>query len=266
MTDLLERIFKARSIAASREERAEPYAELRDRAMDRKRERRSFLRALHDAAAPAIIGEIKRASPSAGLIARNFDPAAIAQSYSRAGIDCISVLTESDHFLGELAFLDVARSNSRCPILRKDFLSTPYQVAQSSAYGADAVLLIAASLTDESLRDCLREAAEYDLDVVLEVHDRGQLERALALGPRIVGVNNRDLRTFEIDLGVSDYLLPKVPAGVTAISESGVRDRADLVRLHEAGAHGFLIGESLMRCDDPGALVRSFKSALHAPV
>ena len=265
MVDILHRIYDAKAAVLAHEQAREPYDAVRARALARKAERRSFLQAVQNADGPAIIGEIKRASPSAGLIARNFDPAGIAQMYDASGADCISVLTESDHFLGELAFLDVARKHAARPILRKDFLSTPYQIAQSAAYGADAVLLIVAGLADEQLRACMAEAALYDLDVLVEVHDRTERTRAVALGAKLVGINNRNLRTFETDLSVSEYLLPQVPASVTVISESGMQGPEDILRLHHAGARGFLVGEALMRAQQPGELIRSLKSAVHTP-
>jgi indole-3-glycerol phosphate synthase len=265
MADILNRIYDAKSAASAREESQEPYDMVRAHALASKRDRRRFLNALRASSGPAIIGEIKRASPSAGLIARNFDPALVAQVYDGAGVDCISVLTESDHFLGELGYLEIARKNSTRPLLRKDFLSTPYQIAQSAAYGADAVLLIVAGLKDDQLRSCIDEAAAYDLDVLIEVHDAGELDRALALGAQLIGINNRDLRTFETDLGVTEYLLPKIPSSITVISESGMRGPEDILRLHGAGARGFLVGEALMRAEDPGAALRALKAAVHAP-
>lgn len=264
MVDILHRIYDAKATVAAREEAEESYDAVRARALARKSERRSFLTAVRTSSGPAIIGEIKRASPSAGLIARNFDPASIAQTYDRAGVDCISVLTESDHFLGELSYLDLARKHSFRPLLRKDFLTTPYQIAQSAAYGADAVLLIVAGLTDEQLRVCMEEAAAYDLDVLVEVHDMPELGRAVSLGAKLIGINNRNLRTFETDLAVSEYLLPHVPAGVTVISESGMQGPEDILRLHEAGARGFLVGEALMRAEDPNGAIRALKAAVHA--
>ncbi|MGZ3503133.1 MAG: indole-3-glycerol phosphate synthase TrpC, partial [Vulcanimicrobiaceae bacterium] len=149
--------------------------------------------------------------------------------------------------------------------LRKDFLSTPYEIAQSAAYGADAVLLIAAGLTDEQLRANIAEAAAYDLDVLLEVHDEAELERAIALRVELIGINNRNLRTFETDLAVSEYLLPKAPSTVTVISESGMKEAGDIARLHAAGARGFLIGETLMRSEDPVETIASLKTALRTP-
>lgn len=264
MVDILHRIYDAKAAACAQEQAREPYDVVRAHALARKRERRPFLAAVRNADGPAIIGEIKRASPSAGLIARNFDPAAIARTYDSSGVDCISVLTEADHFLGELEYLDVARKHSSRPLLRKDFLSTPYQIAQSAAYGADAVLLIVAGLRDEQLRECMEEAAKYDLDVLVEVHDQAELGRALTLGAALVGINNRNLRTFETDLAVTEYLLPHVPASATVISESGMQGPEDILRLHGAGARGFLVGEALMRSEEPGGLIRALKSAIHA--
>jgi indole-3-glycerol phosphate synthase len=264
MADILHRIYDAKSAATAREEAEEPYDIVRAHALARRNERRGFLNALRASHGPAIIGEIKRASPSAGLIARNFDPALTAHAYEEAGVDCVSVLTESDHFLGELRYLEIARKNCSRPLLRKDFLSTPYQIAQSAAYGADAVLLIVAGLRDEQLRACMQEAVAYDLDVLVEVHDAAELSRALALGAMLIGINNRNLHTFETDLAVSEYLLPQVPRGVTVVSESGMQGPDDILRLHSAGARGFLIGEALMRADDPARLVRALKSAVVA--
>jgi len=265
MVDILHRIYEAKASVLVHEQARESYDAVRAHALARRHQRRGFLRALRETGGPAIIGEIKRASPSAGLIARNFDPAAIAQVYEGAGVDCISVLTEADHFLGELSYLEVARNHSSRPLLRKDFLTTPYQIAQSAAYGADAVLLIVAGLTDDQLRACIDEAAQYDLDVLVEVHDAIELSRAASVGARLVGINNRDLRTFETDLAVSDYLLPQVPEGIIAVSESGMQGPDDILRLHRAGARGFLVGEALMRADEPAAFVRALKSAIHAP-
>lgn len=262
MSDILTRIFESKAAALAREEAAEPLDAVRRRAAARRPERRRFLDAIRQAAGPAIVGEIKRASPSAGLIARNFDPAKTAAIYQTAGVDCISVITESDHFLGELGYVDVVRAQTRVPLLRKDFLSTPYQIAQSAAHGADAVLLIVAALDDAQLRRCMDEASQFGLDVLVEVHDESELARALSLGATLVGINNRNLRTFETDLAVSEFLLPGVPRGVTAISESGMREPDDILRLHRAGARGFLVGESLMRSDDPAGLIQSLKNAL----
>lgn len=261
MSDILRKIYAAKAVHREADEAREPYDALRERALARRAERRPFERALREANGPAIIAEIKRASPSAGLIARNFDPPAIAEIYDRSGADAISVLTEADHFLGELAFLDAVRPRTSKPLLRKDFLATPYDVAQSAAHGADCILLILAWLDGEAMRACLEEARAYDLDVLVEVHDLAELERAAAVGATLVGINNRNLRTFETDLAVTEHLLPHVAPGAFAISESGMRDAGDVDRLRAAGARGFLIGESLMRAEDPASLIASLKAA-----
>jgi indole-3-glycerol phosphate synthase len=227
--------------------------------LERVKERRGFFAALQRADGGAIVAEIKRASPSAGLIARSFDPGAIGRAYDEAGADAISVLTERDHFLGELAYLDEVRAVTTRPLLRKDFIWTRYQVAQSAAYGADCILLIVAGMDDAALHDSMSEAREYALDVLVEVHDEPDLARALAAGATLVGINNRNLRTLETDLAVSEHLLPLATPSVFAISESGMRDASDVARLRAAGARGFLIGEALMHSRDPKALIGSLR-------
>src|SRR5271155_2027240 len=183
MSDFLERLYAGKRATLAQEEASESYAVLATRADARRAERRPFAQALRNARGAAIVAEIKRASPSVGLIARNFDPMVIAAEYELAGADAISVLTESDHFLGDLSYLDIARRHSTRPILRKDFLSTRYQIAQSAAYGADAVLLIVAGLDDATLRELAEEAARFDLDTLVEIHDEEELARALRLSP-----------------------------------------------------------------------------------
>lgn len=266
MSDTLQRIYAVKAASLAEEQAREPYEAVRERALARKTERRAFRAGLEAANGGAIVAEIKRASPSSGLIARSFDADAIARVYDAAGADAISVLTERDHFLGELAYLDVVRKASSRPILRKDFMWTSYQIAQSAAYGADCVLLIVAGMDDAALNASMEEAAAYDLDVLAEAHDERELCRAIAAGARLVGINNRNLRTLETDLAVSEHLLPKVPAGVFAVSESGMRDASDVARLRAAGARGFLIGEALMRSDDPGSLIESLRSGVRAPL
>lgn len=261
MSDILTRLYEGKARVLAEEQVREPLATLQERAEARRAERRPFRDALTQARGAAVIAEIKRASPSAGLIARNFDPASIAGMYQRAGADAISVLTESDNFLGELGFLDVARANAKLPILRKDFLTCAYQVVQSAAYGADAILAIVAGLSDVQLRELLDEAARWNLDVLVEIHDAEELARALALDVRLLGINNRNLRTFETNINVTEHLVEHVPKGVFVVSESGLRSADDVRHLAQAGARGFLIGESLMRSDDPVALIASLKSA-----
>jgi indole-3-glycerol phosphate synthase len=264
MSDILRRLYAAKAVALGEEQAREDYATVAARAEARRAERRPFAAALRGATGPAIVGEIKRASPSVGLIARNFDAATIAANYQRAGVDAISVLTESDHFLGDLSYLDVARGHSDKSILRKDFLTTPYQIAQSAAHGADAVLLIVAGLDDATLRSLAEESARLGLDTLVEVHDEDELVRALAVEPSVIGINNRDLRTFETDLGVTEHLLPSIPPGTIVISESGVHGPADIARLFARGARGFLVGESLMRTADATAFVKELKRAPNA--
>jgi indole-3-glycerol phosphate synthase len=264
MSDILDRLYAAKARVLAEDEAREPYAVVAERARARAGGRRSFAKALQSARGPAVIAEIKRASPSVGLIARNFDAATIATAYESAGVDAISVLTEADHFLGDLAYLDIARSHADKPILRKDFLSSRYEVAQAAAYGADAVLLIVAGLDDEKMLELAAEAKSFGLDTLVEVHDEEELKRALALDGAILGINNRDLRTFQTDLGVTKHLLPTVPAGRLVISESGVHSPEDVAELHAAGAHGFLIGEALMRSGDPVAFVNDVKRAAPA--
>jgi indole-3-glycerol phosphate synthase len=261
MTDMLAKLYAAKATARAVDEAREPLAALRERAQGRLRERRGFRAALEGARGPAIVAEIKRASPSVGLIVPHLDPAEIARAYEAAGADAISVLTEADHFLGDLAYLDVARKATSLPILRKDFLNTAYEVVQSAAYGADAILVIVAGLTDQQLADMLLQADIYALDVLVEVHTEDELRRALEIGATLLGINNRNLHTFETDLAVTEELLPLVPAGTVVISESGVKSRADVRRLVEHGARGVLVGESLMRADDKGEAIRALKGA-----
>jgi indole-3-glycerol phosphate synthase len=259
MTDLLAKLYEAKAVARERDEAREPLALLRERAANRSSQRRSFRAALAAAIGPAIVAEIKRASPSVGMIVPNLDPAAIARTFEGAGADAISVLTESDHFLGDLAYLDVVRAASTLPILRKDFLCTRYEVVQSAAYGADAVLAIVAGLDDDQLAAMLDEARSYDLDVLVEVHTEAELRRAASAGARVLGINNRNLHTFETDLAVTEELLPLVGPEAIVISESGVKSQDDVRRLVRQGARGVLVGESLMRAEDKADAIRSLK-------
>jgi indole-3-glycerol phosphate synthase len=261
MTDMLEKLYAAKAHVRAADEAREPLDVLRERAESRRGERRRFRAALAAARGPAIVAEIKRASPSVGLIVPHLDPAEIARAYEAAGADAVSVLTEGDHFLGDLAYVDVARAACRLPILRKDFLSTRYEVVQSAAYGADAILAIVAGLSDATIAAMIEEARRYDLDVLVEVHTEPELRRALAAGAKLLGINNRNLRTFDTDLAVTEELLPLVPADVIVISESGVKSQDDVRRLVAQGARGVLVGESLMRSEDKGEAIRALKGA-----
>ena len=257
--DVLKKIYAVKAQHLEEEMAREPYAVIRERAKASVGTRRRFLDALKEQRGNALITEIKRASPSAGLIARDFDAVAIAERYERAGADAISILTESDHFLGDINFVPKVRAASKLPLLRKDFLTHPYQVAQSAAYGADCILLIVGGLRDEQIATCLEEAREYQLDVLVEVHDVKNLNRALEFDVNFIGVNNRNLRTMITDIAVGEHILPQVPKGIFAISESGVANQHDMERLRKAGAKGFLIGEALMKADDPEELIASLK-------
>ena len=246
---------KAEEVVERRE--ALPEADLRARlAAGEAPAIRDFRGALAERAAagvPAVIAEIKRASPSAGEIRADFDPAWLADRYAAGGAAALSVLTDRDFFQGDDAYLAQAREASGLPALRKDFVIDPYQVSEARLLGADCVLLIVAALDDDTLAACLDRAADEGVAALVEVHDGDELDRALALGAELVGINNRDLHTFETRLETSEELAARVPAGTTLVAESGIHTRADMDRLRAAGISAFLIGESLMRADDPGA-------------
>lgn len=258
--DVLKKIYAVKAQHLEEEMAREPYTAIRERAKASVAGRRRFVDALRAEAGHALITEIKRASPSAGLIARDFDAVAVARRYERAGAHAISILTEADHFLGDINYVPQVRAAVSLPLLRKDFITHPYQVAQSAAYGADCILLIVGGLRDEQIQSCLEEAAAYALDVLIEVHDVKNLNRALEFeGVNFIGVNNRNLRTMITDLAVGEHILPQIPKPVFPISESGVSNADDMERLRKAGAKGFLIGEALMRADDPEAVIASLK-------
>jgi indole-3-glycerol phosphate synthase len=208
-----------------------------------------------------FVGEVKRASPSAGVIAEKFDPVRIALAYDSAGANCISVLTDEKFFQGHLDYLALIRHRVPRPILRKDFTLHEVQIYQAALAGADAVLLIVGALTDDELKRLNTVADQIGIDCLVEVHDETELDRALGIGAAFIGINNRNLATFEIDLSVTERLASKIPGDCTVVSESGIRTAADVRRVVAAGAHAALIGESLMRAPDPGALLKSFLAA-----
>jgi len=200
---------------------------------------------------PAVIAEFKRASPSAGWIAEHADPGSIARAYQAGGAACMSVLTDVEYFRGSDADLQAARAACDLPVIRKDFIVDEYQVFETRALGADAMLLIAAALDDAQLADFAALGAELGLAVLVEVHDQAELDRALAVPGNLLGINNRDLHRFVTRLETSEELAPRVPADRIVVAESGIHDRADLDRLQQSGIHAFLIGESLMRQESP---------------
>ncbi|WP_348815546.1 indole-3-glycerol phosphate synthase TrpC [Halomonas sp. H10-59] len=204
----------------------------------------------------AVIAEVKKASPSKGLIREDFRPAEIAAQYARGGAACLSVLTDADFFQGHEDYLIAAREACSLPVIRKDFIVHGYQVSEARAIGADCILLIVAALEDAQMRDLHQQAGELGMDVLVEVHDAQELERALALDLDLVGINNRDLHTFNTRLETTLELLPRIPPEVTVITESGIHSRDDVLRMRENDVHGFLVGEAFMREEDPGEALR----------
>lgn len=228
--------------------------ELRARSADQE-PARGFAGALRRDAV-AVISEVKRRSPGAGEIRPDLDPAALASTYETAGASALSVLTDRDYFGGSLDDLRAAREAVSLPALRKDFTIDAAQVVEARAHGADAILLIVRILDDVRLRELREEAEELGMDVLVEVHDAEELERARASGARIIGINNRDLSTFRTDLAVSERLVARLPTDVVTVSESGIRSGDEVARLGRAGIHAVLVGETLLRADDPGEAVR----------
>ena len=210
------------------------------------------LKAKIAAGRPAVIAEIKKASPSQGVLREDFIPADIAQSYAEHGAACLSVLTDVQFFQGEVDYLKQARASCQLPVLRKDFMVEPYQIYESRAMGADCILLIAACLDDAQMKDLEVVARSLDMAVLVEVHDGGELERALKLKTPLIGINNRNLKTFEVTLNTTLGLMAQVPADRLLVTESGILTRDDVLRMGAAGINAFLVGEAFMRAPDPG--------------
>jgi indole-3-glycerol phosphate synthase len=252
--DILKRILKAKAeeVAAGSAER--PLKQLRAE-LGSAPEPRDFLGALRSAQAAgraAVIAEIKKASPSQGVMRPQMDVAAVAQSYAAAGASCLSILTDKEFFHGEAACLTAGREACMLPVLRKDFIIDPWQVYESRVMGADCILLIVRALGDAQLADLAALASDLGMDALLEVHDGEELERALALQPPFVGINNRNLASFHTDTGVTLGLLPRIPGDCLVVTESGIRTREDVQLMRSNGVHGFLVGETFMRAPDPG--------------
>lgn len=258
MTDILQTILARKAEEIEQRSRVRPLSELRARTANQP-PTRGFVRAMRrrlEVGEPAVIAEVKKASPSKGVIRADFRPADIARSYEAGGAACLSVLTDVDFFQGSNLYLGEARSACRLPVIRKDFIVDPYQVHEARLIGADCILLIVAALEDTQLVDLANLASELGMDVLVEVHDIDELERALQTDCELIGVNNRNLRSFEVSLDTTLALKDAVPPDRILVTESGIASPADVLRMREAGVHAFLVGEAFMREADPGAALQ----------
>jgi len=254
VSDILQRILatKAEEVGAAKARMPLADVDAAARALGRPRDFEGALRARIAAGNAAVIAEIKKASPSKGVLRESFDPAAIASSYERAGAACLSVLTDRQFFQGDPDYLVAARSACALPVLRKEFIVDAYQVAESRALGADAILLIVSALDDGQLVALEDEARSYGLAVLVEVHDAAELDRALRLRTPLIGINNRNLRDFSVSLHTTIGLLDRVPPERIVVTESGILAQRDVAQLRRHGVHAFLVGEAFMRAPDPG--------------
>ena len=254
MSDILSRIaaYKRDEVAARRAKISDTELDFRVETQDPPRGFAASLRARANASRQglALIAEIKKASPSKGVIREDFDPPALAQAYEDGGATCLSVLTDGPSFHGDDAYLGAARGAVRLPALRKEFLVDPWQVAESRALGADAILVILAMVDDAVAAQLILQAGRYGMDALVEVHDADEMRRAASLGAELIGINNRDLKTFIVDLAVTESLIPLAPSHALLVTESGIFTPEDVRRLRAAGASAMLVGESLMRQDD----------------
>lgn len=263
MNDILNSILARKAEEIQQRSRVRPLADLRARALQQP-PTRGFVDAIHRkhaAGEAAVIAEVKKASPSKGLIRADFNPAQIARSYEAGGAACLSVLTDVDFFQGSNLYLGEARGACSLPVLRKDFTIDPYQVYEARVIGADCILLIVAALEDGPLVEMANLAMELGMDVLVEVHDIDELERALQTDCELIGVNNRNLRTFEVSLDTTLSLRDAVPPDRILVTESGIAAREDVARMREAGVQTFLVGESFMREPEPGAALQRLFAA-----
>ena len=259
MADILEKIVAVKHEEVAAAQKRKPLAQMRQDAESRllTRDFEAAMRRKIAAGQPAVIAEVKKASPSKGVLRPEFIPADIAQSYAEHGAACLSVLTDRQFFQGSTDFLKQARASCELPVLRKDFMVDPYQVYEARAMGADCILLIAACLDDARMSELEDIARGLNMAVLVEVHDEAELERALRLKTPLLGINNRNLKTFEVSLDTTLALCSRVPADRLLITESGIATPQDVQRMREAGVHAFLVGEAFMRAPDPGAALAS---------
>lgn len=265
MADILQRIMvvKADEVAAAQAQLSLAQVQAAARTAAPARDFAGAMRSRISAGRSAVIAEVKKASPSKGVLREQFDPAAIAASYERHGAACLSVLTDRQFFQGKLDDLKAARGACGLPVLRKDFMMDPYQIYEARAAGADCILLIVAALSPEKLHELEAVAFELGLSVLIEVHDGAELEIALQMKSPLIGINNRNLRTFETTLDTTINLLAKVPAGRLVITESGILKPEDVARMRSHQVHGYLVGEAFMRAPDPGAELERLFGKMH---